>query len=110
MLALLNSKTVSYYLVQKCPDKLGGYKRFNSTNISNIPIPTKFESAEYDSLAKLALTRVELESKISKAKTPTERTAIERQIQATDKQIDQLVYQLYGLTEEEIKIVEQSVR
>jgi len=110
LLALLNSKTVSYYLVQKCPDKLGGYKRFNSTNISNIPIPTKFESAEYDSLAKLALTRVELESKISKAKTPTERTAIERQIQATDKQIDQLVYQLYGLTEEEIKIVEQSVR
>ncbi|MBK7381138.1 MAG: hypothetical protein IPJ03_19485 [Ignavibacteriales bacterium] len=44
--------------------------------------------------------------KKSKAKTPTERTAIERQIQATDTQIDQLVYQLYGLTEEEIKIVE----
>ena len=40
------------------------------------------------------------------SKTPTERTAIERQIQATDKQIDQLVYQLYGLTPEEIKIVE----
>ena len=37
---------------------------------------------------------------------PTERTAIERQIQATDEQIDQLVYKLYGLTEEEIKIVE----
>lgn len=44
--------------------------------------------------------------KINKTKTPTERTAIERQIQATDTQIDQLVYQLYGLTEEEIKIVE----
>ena len=41
-----------------------------------------------------------------KTKTPTERTAIERQIQATDAQIDHLVYQLYGLTEEEIKIVE----
>lgn len=36
----------------------------------------------------------------------TVRTAIERQIQATDEQIDQLVYKLYGLTEEEIKIVE----
>lgn len=39
-----------------------------------------------------------------KPKMSSERTAIERQIQATDNQIDQLVYQLYGLTEEEIKI------
>jgi hypothetical protein len=31
---------------------------------------------------------------------------VERQIKATDKKIDQLVYQLYGLTEEEIKAVE----
>lgn len=41
-----------------------------------------------------------------KTKIPMERTAIERQIEVTDKQIDQLVYKLYGLTEEEIKIVE----
>jgi hypothetical protein len=30
----------------------------------------------------------------------------QRQIDATDRQIDQFVYELYGLTEEEIKIVE----
>ena len=30
-----------------------------------------------------------------------------RQIETTDHQIDQLVYELYGLTEEEIKIVEE---
>jgi len=41
-----------------------------------------------------------------KAKTSAEKTALQWQIDATDKQIDQLVYQLYGLTEEEIKIVE----
>ncbi len=34
------------------------------------------------------------------------KTALQRQIEATDKQIDQLVYVLYGLREEEIKIVE----
>ena len=39
---------------------------------------------------------------------PQEKTALQRQIEATDKQIDQLVYKLYGLTEEEIKIVEES--
>ena len=31
---------------------------------------------------------------------------IKHQIDTTDKQIDQMVYQLYGLSEEEIKIVE----
>jgi hypothetical protein len=36
----------------------------------------------------------------------SEKEPIERQIKATDKKIDQLVYQLYGLTEEEIKVVE----
>lgn len=35
-----------------------------------------------------------------------EKTALLRQIDATDRQIDQMVYKLYGLTEEEIKIVE----
>ena len=32
-----------------------------------------------------------------------------RRIDATDRQIDALVYELYGLTDEEIKIVEESV-
>ena len=31
---------------------------------------------------------------------------LQRQIEATDRQIDYLVYELYGLTEAEIKIVE----
>jgi hypothetical protein len=30
----------------------------------------------------------------------------ERQIEATDQQIDELVYDLYGLTEEEVGVVE----
>ncbi len=35
--------------------------------------------------------------------------AAQHQIDATDKQIDQLVYELYGLTKEEIRIVEENV-
>ena len=38
-----------------------------------------------------------------------ERTAIQRQIEATDRQIDNLVYELYGLTEDEIKIVDEAL-
>ena len=42
------------------------------------------------------------------ARTPTEKTAIQRQIDATDRRIDLLVYELYALTDEEIKIVEEA--
>lgn len=38
--------------------------------------------------------------------TDHEKNLVERQIEATDKQIDILVYDLYGLTDDEIRIVE----
>jgi hypothetical protein len=38
--------------------------------------------------------------------TPQEKEMLAREIAATDQAIDKLVYTLYGLTEEEIKIVE----
>jgi len=41
------------------------------------------------------------------ANTPREKEMLSRQIAATDEAIDKLVYELYGLTEEEIKIVEE---
>ncbi len=33
---------------------------------------------------------------------------LEKEIEATDREIDQRVYDLYGLTEEEVKVVEKS--
>ena len=49
-----------------------------------------------------------LHKQLAMAKMSYEKTAIQRQIDATDHQIDRLVYDLYGLTEEEIKIVEET--
>ena len=37
---------------------------------------------------------------------PQDKTMLQREITALDKQIDKLVYELYGLTAEEIAIVE----
>ena len=42
------------------------------------------------------------------AKTTHKRMALVRHIEATDREIDQLVYELYGLTEDEIRIVEKA--
>ena len=40
------------------------------------------------------------------ARTPHEQGVLAAQIAATDRQIDRLVYELYGLSEEEVRIVE----
>lgn len=43
----------------------------------------------------------------AKAKTDKDKIYYESKCAALDRQIDRLVYDLYGLTEEEIQIVEQ---
>lgn len=49
---------------------------------------------------------LKLHKDLPRAKTPHELESIQRQIATTDRQIDSLVYELYGLTEGEIGIVE----
>ena len=39
---------------------------------------------------------------------PADNELYQRQIEATDRQIDALVYELYGLTDEEIAIVKSA--
>ncbi len=45
-----------------------------------------------------------LHKQVAAAKTPTAKTMLQRQIDATDR----LVYELYDLTDEEIAIVEEA--
>jgi len=47
-----------------------------------------------------------LHQQLANAKTPTEKTLLQRQIASTDAPIDALVYELYALTDEEIRLVE----
>ena len=49
---------------------------------------------------------LELHKSKAGAKTQSDQDVYERQIKSVDEQIDRLVYELYGLSEEEIGIVE----
>ena len=111
LLGLLNSKLITFYFKFISSEIRGNYLRWKRQYVERIPIcidkgKLKNYSVLKEQLEKQVKIILNNNRKLSQLKTPTERTAIERQIQATDAQIDQLVYQLYGLTEEEIKIVE----
>ncbi|MBM3189596.1 MAG: hypothetical protein FJZ90_12835 [Chloroflexi bacterium] len=47
-----------------------------------------------------------LHKELAAARTPHDKTLLQRQIEATDRQIDALVYELYDLTAEEIALVQ----
>jgi hypothetical protein len=74
----------------------------------NIDFSNADEVSRHDKMVDLVERMLDLHKRLAGSKTPDDRTRLEREIKATDDEIDRLVYELYGLTEEEIKIVEES--
>jgi hypothetical protein len=64
------------------------------------------DKSRHDRLVELVEQMLALHGQAAAVRTPQEQAALERQIAATDTQVDRLVYDLYGLTEDEIRIVE----
>ena len=64
------------------------------------------EKAKHDKMVSLVEQMLKLHKEKAGARLAQEKAVWQQQIEATDAQIDRLVYDLYGLTEEEIKIVE----
>jgi hypothetical protein len=62
----------------------------------------------HDRLMELVEQMLAPHEQLPAARISQEKTVIQRRIEATDEQIDRLVYKLYELTEEEISIVTES--
>ncbi len=72
--------------------------------MASLPFSTPL--TDHDRLAGLVDKMLALVPKLRAAKTDAERQTLQNAVTATDQQIDALVYELYGLTEDEIKLVE----
>ncbi len=115
LLGLLNSKLL-WFVVRGLSNALrGGLWRFRlfSGHIERLPIRTidfydSDDVARHDRMVGLVERMLALHERLAGARIERERTVIGHQISATDKQIDRLVYELYGLTQEEIGIVEEA--
>jgi len=117
LLGLLNSKVGFFYFKNKCAGLEGKneiYLRFFGQYLKDFPIHTinfsnPVDKARHDKMVALVTQMLDLNKKLQDARLEQDKTLLKRQIEATDVEIDKLVYELYGLTEEEIKIVEKSV-
>ncbi len=100
ILGILNSKLMTYFYKKKFfPTHMqGGAFGFDTLSVETLPIPqiTKSNQPTADKITDCAKAILALKEKDPKANT-----------QELEKEIDALVYQLYNLTDEEIKTIEE---
>jgi hypothetical protein len=111
VLGILNSKLMSYFLKSICAERQGGFIEQKPVYVSQVPIkkPTKEQEIETTQHVEKMLQLNEKLLKIGD-KLTDERAVIEDEIKKTDSEIDELVYKIYGLTEDEKAIVESSLK
>ncbi len=105
LLAVLNSRLIAFLWSEKFYDKRGTFPKIKGSYLKLLPI-VKASSAEQTKVAEAVQSLISLHRAQAAAQSPHEKDALAKQITATDRQIDALVYQLYALTPEEIALVE----
>jgi adenine-specific DNA-methyltransferase len=112
LLGLLNSKLLWFVIRGLSNAMRGGLWRFRlfSGHVEKLPIRTiniddPIDNDRHDHIVQLVERMLAAKEELCKAKTEAETTRLERECETLDRQIDQAVYELYGLTEEEIKII-----
>ena len=113
LLGVLNSRLMDFAYTMINPEKGEALAEVKKQHVDQLPIraidfSNRMDKARHDRMVQLVEQMLALQKQLQSARTGHSQTIIQRQIEATDRQIDQLVYELYGLTEEDIALVERS--
>jgi hypothetical protein len=111
ILGILNSALTTFYYRNRLITNRRSIAQLKKVDLDAILVHTiDFDSpadaARHDKIVALVERMLDLHERLAAATTPADKRLYQRQINATDQQIDALVYALYELTEEEIEIVE----
>ncbi len=113
VLGLLNSRLLFWRLRSISNVFRGGWITCTKQYVETLPIKTinfedPVEKSRHDRMVTMVDSILGLHRQLVTAKSVPETAILQRQIEATDRQIDQLVYQHYGLTEQEVALIENS--
>ena len=111
VLGILNSKLSFWFLRQISNIFRGGWitctkQYFGEMPIIRLDFKKPADKARHDKLVVLVDKMLGLLPKLRTATLAAEKAVLQNAVTATDQQIDALVYELYNLTPEEIKLVE----
>ncbi len=112
LLGIINSQLLQWFYSKIINPEIGeALAQVKRGHLAQLPIRTidfnnPTDKANHDKIVQLVEQMLALNKQLAAAKAPQTKTLLKRRIDATDKQIDELVYQLYGLTAADIEIVE----
>lgn len=115
LLGLLNSKLLWFCLARIAIPfgvRAGEFRyRLFSQYVKQLPVHVSRpeDKSRRNEIVSDVTQMIELQRRLPALRSGHAKTVLERQIEAVDRQIDQLVYELYGLTDEEIRLVEESL-
>ncbi|PIZ91823.1 hypothetical protein COX85_01860 [Candidatus Micrarchaeota archaeon CG_4_10_14_0_2_um_filter_55_9] len=109
--AILNSKLLTFYLTKISTPFRGGFYSCNKQYLEQLPI-VDASSANKTKLVELARKMAKVSAQLGALEDkPTDaRPGLEKEFFELDQNLDALVYDLYGLTAEERRIVEEAVK
>lgn len=111
---ILNSELIWFWLYHR-GKRQGDQLQVDVGPIRSVPIRvidfnSQDEKSQHDRIVTLVQTIQDFHRSHAKAKTAHERQVLKRNINATDHEIDRHVYNLYNLTDSEIRIVEKAIK
>jgi len=111
ILALLNSKMMSAYYALITLEKKRVMAQTDIETLEKLPIK-EIKQEKQQLIIKLVDKMLSLNKRLNEIgdKKTDERARIEEEIKKTDAEIDEQVYKIYGVTTEEKKIIEESLR
>lgn len=105
LLGVFNSSFMYFLFEQFLPKLRGGFFEPSSLYFLQFPLPANPPKATRESMVKKVEQMLALHRDLAQA-TPAAQERIRQHIAVIDREIDQLVYGLYGLTADEVKVVE----
>lgn len=106
LLGLFNSSLFQWRFKITSTNNNVGTNELNSMPFRSIDFDDSIDKARHDRMVAMVDHMLTWHQQLAASHTPQEKAVFERQIAATDRMIDQLVYELYALTDQEIKLVE----
>lgn len=104
ILGILNSKLMNFYFSAHYNDV-----NIKPSNLYNLPYPQYAPNSKIITLVSQILSLNDKLDKIRNKQTD-QKAQLEKEIQKLDSEIDEEVYKLYGITEGEKKIIEESLK
>ena len=115
LLAIINSKLTAYFWRTMFADFKASFPQVTIFSLSQVPVrrlefKVKADRARHDKLVEQVDKMLALVPKLRSAKHEKERGVLQNAVDSADRKIDDIVYELYALTPEEIALVEGTAK